>query len=427
MLSVEHIFKRFGDHEVLRDVTFHIGDGEKVALVGANGCGKSTLLRIVVGVEPADAGSIGGDAIRAGIRYLPQGSAEQEVHSAAGCMPVHGELWRLGRSLTGGTAGSPEETLQDLDAFEALGSWPAFLDLEQVLRGLGVEYLDPTEPYQHLSGGERTKLGLADLLLAPGPMLLLDEPSNHLDLGALAWLEHFLAEFAGAILLVSHDRALIDVVADAVVEIDAETRTARRFAGGYSAYQAEQERLRLSQAEAYRRQQERIEQIESDIRRTKQRATRFDTASANDHWHRIGKKVARTAKVRERKLERLLDSEERIEKPKQSWQLKAEIAETGRSGDIVLEARSLRLSFGARLLLDDCSLLLRQGERAVLTGPNGSGKTSLLRLLLGQLAPDAGVIRLGANVVPRLSLTTAGVRRPDAHADRGDTRGSSDG
>jgi ATPase subunit of ABC transporter with duplicated ATPase domains len=414
MLSVERICKHFGGREVLRDITFHVGDQEKVGIVGANGCGKSTLLRIITGVETADSGSVSGDAVRTGLRYLPQGAAEQQFPAmAAGCMPVHGELWRLGQALSDETQRAPMEAITLLDAFDAAGSWPVFQEIEEVLRGLGVDYLDPKTPYEQLSGGERTKLGLADLLLAPGRLLLLDEPTNHLDLDALAWLERFLETFDGAALLVSHDRALLDAVVDGVVEIDAETHRARRYAGGYTAYQAECERERRRAAQAYRRQQERIEQIERDIRETKQAAKRFDTASANDHWRRIGKKVARTAKVRERRLERLLDSEEHLEKPKQAWRLKADMAEASRSGDLVLEARCLRLAFDARVLLDDCSLLVRQGERVLLTGPNGSGKTTLRQRTAGR------------ERTARLPVA-AGVHRPDAHAAGRDSSGSGD-
>lgn len=398
MLIVDRITKRYGDRLVLSDVSFTVCDGEKLALIGPNGSGKSTLLRIIAGEESLDAGSIGGDYARRGARYLPQGRPDLEGLTAAESVPELRELWRLGRILTAGEAGSAEETVATLDAFERAGGWPAHLDLEETLRGLGIGYLDPDESHVHLSGGERTKLGLAALLFRPGPFLLLDEPTNHLDLDSLAWIERFLAGFDGAVLLVSHDRVLIDSVADAVVELGGESHEARRFAGGYSAYQAQVEQERESAAEAYHRQQEQIERIETDIRRVKQRATRFDTLSANDHWRRIGKKVARTAKVRERRLEKLLESEERLDKPKLNWQLKADIPEAARSGDIVIVAQAISLTLGGRRLFEDLSLLVRYGERLVLTGPNGSGKTSLLRVLLGQLLPDSGAVRLGPSV-----------------------------
>jgi ATP-binding cassette subfamily F protein 3 len=399
MLLIDHVHRRYGERLILNDVTFSVDDAEKVALVGPNGCGKSTLARIIAGEERADAGGVGGSYAGAALRYLPQGAEGAGPLTAAAALPGDvGELWRLGRLLSEGGEASADETLDALTRFDDAGSWSAYEDLLEVLRGLGIGYLAPDTRYAHLSGGERTKLGLAALLYRPGPFLLLDEPTNHLDLDALGWLEEFLDRFAGGLLLISHDRALVDAVADAVVELDPATGTARRFAGGYSDYQEALERERESRLDAYRRQQEQVRRTEEDIRRVKQRAARFDTTSTNDYHRRIGKKVARLAKVRERRLERKLDSEERIEKPKQSWQLKAELTTAERAGDLVLETRGVSLALGGRTLFSDLSLTLRNGERVVITGPNGGGKTSLLRLLLGEIAPDSGSVRLGAGV-----------------------------
>ncbi|MGI8552882.1 MAG: ribosomal protection-like ABC-F family protein [Dehalococcoidia bacterium] len=400
MLVVERVTKRYGDHLVLQDVSFTIGNGQKFGLIGPNGCGKSTLARIIAGEEKADSGGVGGSFAFPGIHYLAQGQLEAVDRTAAASAPAIGELWRLGRALSTSSFRTADETVDALARFDDLGGWSAYERVEEILRGMQIDHLDPEAQYEQLSGGERTKLALAGLLHHPGPFLLLDEPSNHLDLDALAWLEQFLSALPGALLLVSHDRALIDAVVEAVIELDPITHRARRFAGGYSAYQAELARERESQEEAYQRQREQIERVEEDIRRTKQHAMRFDTTSQNDHWRRIGKKIARTAKVRERRLERLLESEERIEKPKQAWQLKAEITEASRSGDRVVEAEHLRLSFGNRTLFEDLSIDLRYGERVVLTGPNGCGKTTLLRVILGQLQPDSGNVRIGRGVIP---------------------------
>jgi ATP-binding cassette subfamily F protein 3 len=400
VLTVSRVSKRYADRLVLNEVTFTIGDTEKVALIGPNGSGKTTLVRIVAGHETADSGAVGGSFAGTGARYLAQGRLDRVGLTAAASTPELGAIWRLGRTLGDAQTSGAEETLSALAELEQLGGWPAFADAEATLRGLGIDYLEPDEPYEHLSGGERTKLGLADLLFRPGPFLLLDEPTNHLDIKSLDWIEGFLSAFAGAVLLVSHDRALIDAVAGAVLELDPLTHTIRRFVGGYSQYQAQVEQERRGHAEAYQRQQEQIQQIEADIRRIKQRATRFDTLSANDHWRRIGKKVARTAKVRERKLERVLESEKRLERPKRAWQLKADFSKAERAGDLVVQARDVSLALGSRRIFEDISLLVRNGERVVLTGPNGSGKTSLLRLVLGQIAPEHGLVRLGAGVQP---------------------------
>lgn len=398
MLRVDHVCKRYGDSCILDNVSFTIGPSEKMGLIGPNGCGKSTLARIIAGLEEPDSGSVSGDFRRQGARYLPQGSLPTGGWRAWQALPSQGTLWRLGKTVSDDTTRLPRETLALLDAFEAAGGWQAYGRLEEALRTLRIDGIDPQEPYAQLSGGERTKLALADVLLRPGRFLLLDEPSNHLDLDALLWLEHFLSSYSGALLLVSHDRTLIDAVVDSVIALDPVSHGARRYAGGYSAYQAEQEREYQQLTDAYRRQQERIDRVEADLRRVKQRALRFDATSQSDYHRRIGKKVARTAKVRERKLEKLLQSEQHIEKPITCWTLKADFSEAHRSGDIVLEARDVTLSLGGRLLFDRLSLLVRQGERVVLTGPNGSGKTTLLRVLIGERQPNAGRVRLGVSV-----------------------------
>ncbi len=400
MLLVDRAGKRYGGHGVLSDASLTIGEHEKVALIGPNGSGKSTLARLIVGLEMSDAGTVSGSF--AGLReaYLPQGAFASEAPDAAASAPAIERLWRLGRRLSTGEEFDSAEALALVEAFETEGGWPAFAALEEVLRGLGLSQLPPDRTYALLSGGERARLGLAALLSRPAPFLLLDEPSNHLDLEAQAWLQRWLQQFRGALLLISHDRALVDAVVSAVYALDAESGTPRRFAGGYSDYLAAVAQERESQLDAYRRQQDQIQRVREDIRRVKTHAARFDAASANDYHRRIGKKVARTAKVRERRLERMLDSQEKVEKPAQRWGLKADIAEAARGAEVVAELREVGLAFDGHTIFDGLMLVVRNGERVVIAGPNGCGKTTLLRLILGEQAPDRGSARLGAGIVP---------------------------
>jgi ATP-binding cassette subfamily F protein 3 len=400
VLLVNEISKRYGSQAVLEGVTFSIGDGETVGLIGPNGAGKSTLARIVAGLEQPDSGSVSGDFARDPQRYLPQGAAIAPGLVAASLLGDRlGSAWQDGSTLTLGEISESREALRLLERFDAAGGWPALAALEEVLRGLGIAYLRPDQPVSQLSGGERTKLGLARLLAWPGRFLLLDEPSNHLDLDGVTWLQAFLTKFAGGVLLISHDRALVDAVVDAVVELDPRTRGARRYAGGYSDLIEERRREREKQLGAYRDQQQLVQRVEEDIRRVKQRAAHFDSLSQNDFWRGRGKNVARIAKVRERKLERLLASEERLEKPAQAWTLKPDIGQAARGGDLVVQAHDLVLELGGRRLLDAVSFDVRNGERVVITGPNGGGKTSLLRLLTGELQPTRGEARLGGGVI----------------------------
>ncbi|MHB8575257.1 MAG: ATP-binding cassette domain-containing protein, partial [Dehalococcoidia bacterium] len=283
MLTVDRVCKRYGDRLVLDAVCATVGSGDHVALIGPNGSGKSTLLRIIVGDESADTGGVTGSFAREGARYLAQGALDAAVFSAADLAPGLGEVWSLGQRASGDGESEADSVLAMLDRFESLGGWQAFADSEAILRGLGIAHLSPDAPADQLSGGERTKLGLAALLYQPGVFLLLDEPTNHLDLEALAWLEEYLRAFSGALLLVSHDRAFIDAVAESVLELDGETHQLRRFAGGYSAYAEQRERERESALDSFRRQQEQVQRIEADIRSVKQRASKFDTASQNDH------------------------------------------------------------------------------------------------------------------------------------------------
>ncbi|HLZ71937.1 MAG TPA: ABC-F family ATP-binding cassette domain-containing protein [Dehalococcoidia bacterium] len=400
MLRVDRVGKQYGGHRVLADASLTVGEHEKVALIGPNGCGKSTLARLIAGIEAPDAGSVSGAFAGLPDAYLPQGAFAGEVADAASAAPAIERLWRLGHRLAAREERGADEALALADAFEAQGGWPAFADLEGVLRGLGLAHLPPDRAYDLLSGGERARLGLAALLSRPAPFLLLDEPSNHLDLEAQAWLQRWLQQFRGSVLLISHDRALVDAVVSAVYALTADGGGPRRFAGGYSGYLAAVAQERESQLDAYRRQQDEIRRVREDIRRVKAHAARFDATSANDYHRRIGKKVARTAKVRERKLERTLDSQAKVEKPAQHWGLKAEIAGARRGGEIVAELREIDLAFAERVIFDRLSLELRNGERVVISGPNGCGKTTLLRVLLGQQPPDRGSARLGAGVVP---------------------------
>ena len=392
MLRVDQLRKKYGGKGVLDGVSFTLGEGERLAIVGANGSGKSTIARIVAGLEQPDGGAVSGEFARRPELYLPQGRDLPPEQAAWRAIPLVGELWRSGTLLGGGA--ELEAELQE--RFEALGGWPLFARLRALLSRLGADGVRPETPYRALSGGERMKLDLAALLLQEERFLLLDEPTNHLDAAALRWLERFLRDFSGALLLISHDRALIDAVADGVLALDGGKLT--QYAGGYTAYRAAVELEAKKQAETFKRQQAESARIEADVRRVKERAAKFDNLSTNDYHRRIGKKVARLAKVRERRLEKQLASAEAVERPQRVWTLNAAISESERGADLVAELHGVCLALGGRTLLRDLDLVLRSGERLLLGGANGSGKTTLLRLLLGELQPESGSVRIGANI-----------------------------
>jgi ATP-binding cassette subfamily F protein 3 len=262
----------------------------------------------------------------------------------------------------------------------------------------GLAEIRPDTRLGTLSGGQKTRLMLARLLLDSPDLLLLDEPTNHLDIVMLEWLEGWLATFAGAALIVSHDRAFLDNTVSRVLDLDAETRTIHEYDGNYSDYLEQFLAARARQWDAYHDQLAEIRRIRQDIARTKEQARQVErsTTSRQPGVRRIAKKVAVKALAREKKLERFLESDQIVEKPKPSWQLKLEFAAPEHQSRDVLVADRLSIGYpGNPPLLQGLRLHIRAGERIALTGPNGCGKTTLLRTIAGRIEPVSGSVRLG--------------------------------
>jgi ATP-binding cassette subfamily F protein 3 len=411
MLRVTDVAKSYGDALVLDKINFTVGAGERAGLIGPNGAGKTTLLRIIAGREAPDRGSVWLDPharlgyLEQALGYAPEATVGSVVSEAIGpALTLPATIEHLGTELATATGAAYEAAMaryaEALDAAERLDAYGAAARLAAVLAGLGLDHLDTTTPVAILSGGQKTRLGLARLLLARPDLLLLDEPTNHLDIAALHWLERFVREYQGAVLIVSHDRAFLDATVSTILALDETTHTITEYTGSYSDYAEEMERQREKLADAYRRQQERIGAIKEDIGALKQRAVDRERTTIDFALRKKAKRGARTAKVRERKLERLLASEEHLDKPRQTWQMKLQFGDAPPSGQRVLTLEAVSKGFDGRTLFADVNEELRQGERVTLLGPNGSGKTTLLRIITGQIAPDTGRVRLGANVRP---------------------------
>ncbi len=215
-----------------------------------------------------------------------------------------------------------------------------------MLAGLGMSDVGTERPISSLSGGQKTRLGLARLLLSEPDLLLLDEPTNHLDIVALEWLESYLAGYPGAVLIVSHDRAFLDRTVTRVLALDDVTRTLKEYAGGYSDYALAIDRDLDKQWAAYREQQERFRKLESSIRRLSNQAKNIEGETIHFYWRRIAKDLARRAVVQKERLERMMESEDALDKPGQTWKMKLEFVDTPRSGQDVLQVHDLRFGYG---------------------------------------------------------------------------------
>ncbi len=410
MLQVSNVSKSFGDNLIFGKVSFAVNRGERVGLIGPNGCGKTTLLKIILGELQPDSGSawLAPADLRAGylsqaLEYEP-GQTVGEVMKAAIAGLVEAE--RRLEEISARMAEARDEALQRLlaeydqalEAFERLGGYGVEARADAVLDGLDLRDLDQDTPVEILSGGQKTRLGLARLLLSHPDLLLLDEPTNHLDIEALEWLEGFLQGFPGAVLIVSHDRAFLDRTVSAILEMDPLTRTVTEYPGTYTDYVEAKERELEKHWAAYQDQQEFIARLQGTIAAKKGYARSIELGTIDFGPRKIAKGIARKAVVQQRRLQRLLDSEERIDRPERTWQIKLEFVDTPPSGRDVLHLEGVAMGFDDHPLFHDVSLTLRAGERIALIGPNGSGKTTLARLVLGELEPLAGRVRLGAGV-----------------------------
>ena len=389
ILSCQNISKAFVENQVLKNVSFHIEDHEKAAIVGINGAGKTTLLRIIVGEMTPDDGQVVLAKDKT-LGYLAQNSTVDTSHTIyEELLSVKADLLRLEekiRECENNMKHADGDALEDLmkqytsltHAFETGGGYLYRSELVGVLKGLGFTEDEFSKPVATLSGGQKTRVALGRLLLQNPDLIILDEPTNHLDMNSIAWLETYLLNYKGAVLIVSHDRYFLDRIAGKVIEIDQSKATT--FMGNYSDYAVKKEQLRVAAWNAYMNQQREIKHQEEVIEKLK---------SFNRE------KSIKRAESREK----MLDKIEVIEKPSEvRTDMKLTLTPRILSGNDVLTVEHLSKSFDSHKLFADVNFEIKRGEHVAIIGDNGSGKTTLLKILNGLVPADQGSFRLGSNV-----------------------------
>lgn len=389
ILACQGINKSFGSMHLIKDASFHIEEREKAALIGINGAGKSTLLKIIMGEMPSDSGEI---ILAKGrtIGYLAQHQeldGDQSIYDVL--LEVKQHILDMEKKMRSmelemkHASGEPLEHLMESYSrlsheFELENGYAYKSQLTGVLKGLGFAEEEFQKPVSTLSGGQKTRVALGKLLLSEPDIILLDEPTNHLDMESITWLESYLLNYPGAVLIVSHDRYFLDRVVTKVVEIDFGKVTT--FLGNYSAYGEKKTMLRNAQYQAYLNQQKEIRHQEEVITKLKQ-------------FNR--EKSIRRAESREKMLEKI----EILEKPPEAAdQMRIHLEPQITSGNDVLDVEDLGKSFDSLTLFENLNFSIKRGERVAIIGNNGTGKTTILKILNGLIPPDTGSFQLGSKV-----------------------------
>lgn len=389
ILSCQNISKAFNEQPVLSGVSFHIEDCEKAAIVGINGAGKTTLLRIIVGEQTPDEGQV---TLAKGktLGYLAQNqdvNSENSIYDEllsvkADVIAMEEKIRQMELSMKH-LSGSELEDLMEAytrltHAFEFAGGYAYKSEITGVLKGLGFEEKEFSKKIATLSGGQKTRVALGRLLLLKPDLIILDEPTNHLDLNSIAWLETYLLNYKGAVLIVSHDRYFLDRIAGKIIEIDQTKATS--FTGNYSDYAVKKEQLRTAALNAYLKQQQEIKHQEQVIEKLK---------SFNRE------KSIKRAESREKMLSKI----EVLDKPTTArTDIHMTLTPRCTSGNDVLHIEGLAKSFDSKQLFSNLDMDIKRGEHVAIIGDNGTGKTTILKIINGLLEADAGKITLGTNV-----------------------------
>lgn len=416
MLKSHHLTKSYGLNSVFKNITFSLNQGERAALVGPNGCGKSTLMNIIAGVEKPDSGHVAFTPADLRVGYLRQGISFDPGETIGGYLNRFSsnleETLASIRKVCDALAERPEDTglikrydslLKDLARAQEMEG--ARLD---ILNGFDLASTPQGTPIAALSGGQKVRLALAGVLLEAPDLLLLDEPTNHLDLDMRKWLMGWVLSYRGSILLVSHDRAFLDGVVDKVVAFSPTGEGVDEYPGNYSDYLEARQAAFDAAMQAFVDQQDEIKRLKKAARSVRDLAKphkggktdgRNTDGFSVGHFQNRGKETVQRAKNIEKRVE-FLEGEGALEKPTHAWEMRMHFAETPEGGQIALQLDRLRIGYEGQALLPAVTQTVTQGQRIALIGPNGVGKTTLFKTLLGEIPPVGGAYAFGSSVQP---------------------------
>ena len=417
VVRVEQIHKSYAHRTILENISFHLNRDDRTALVGENGVGKTTLVRILTGAESADSGRVS-FALETEIGVLAQEvtagldaemTIRRYVEASAGALDrLRAELQtledRLTQSLDSDEMNAVLGQYGDLqEEYQRRGGYDLDYRIEQIFTGLGIDYLDQSRQVQSLSGGEKTRVALAALLLREPDLLILDEPTNHLDFVALEWLEKYLSAYPKALLLVSHDSTFINRTVNQIFELSPVMPGIEVYHGDYDAYLAEKARRHQTAVDAFSAQKDEMKRLH-ELAKGKAFSTGVGRrASDNDKFRqnfkngRIARTISQEIKDAKRRYAEL--EENRVQHPGRVWRIEFDFEPQPLISTEAIRLLDISKSYGERVLFENLNATVMNGERVIIVAPNGTGKTTLLRIIMGMTAPDAGEVRLAPGAI----------------------------
>ena len=407
MLVVRHLGKSYGAITVLDDVSFSVNPDDRIGIVGSNGVGKTTLLNILIGKESFDSGSFSFTP-NTEVGHLPQTTPEFSGHtiqdlilkSVGNLRQLEERMRELEHAMSIANAEQLSRLMDEYEQassrFQDRGGYELDYKIDSILAGLRITYLSRDREMQTLSGGEKARVGLAILLLRSPDLLLLDEPTNHLDFASLEWLESYLSNYQGAILLVSHDRQFLNRTVNQIFEIDEHTHHLKKYDGNYDAFVMAKAAERATWEEDYERQQEEFKELRKRVRETARNVAHNRPSKDNDKTAynffggRVQNTISRGVRAAEEQLRRI--EENPIPKPPKLMQVSSAFNIEPLQAEVAIRVSNLTKCWGETCILDDVNFTIASDARILFFGPNGAGKTTLLKVLMGDETPDRGEI-----------------------------------